>query len=277
MDYRTQQRRAGDFPPRRIAEYSPQKLLEVADDSKSGVTLIIFGGGASQAPGTNIKLAAEAEQSLRQVYDRGQPIPNIKRILIVSNPSGSTREENHLDKDDFSTSAKLVSQALAKLRVDEQKDTVVMGFSAGGNLALQLASKFEEDRQTTPNEASTNLVLIETTGTVKNSPSRMTFEFLIGDMLRNYKRYRAQKAEKSGAKAREDYRIGWATMDGVPTWRDIFREVMAPHARHQKYAQAFGLEKLADQKANLGILSQANAVEAMDKIKGRLIVMRSLW
>jgi len=90
-------------------------------------------------------------------------------------------------------------------------------------------------------------------------------------MLRNYKRYRAQKAEKSGAKAREDYRIGWATMDGVPTWRDIFREVMAPHARHQKYAQAFGLEKLADQKANLGILSQANAVEAMDKIKGHVL------
>jgi len=262
----------------RIAEYSPTKLLEVADQTAPGITLIIFGGGASQAPGTNVKLAVEAEKSLRQLYDQGQSIPNIKRILVVSNPSGAPKEKQHLDQDNLSTSAQLVNSALTQLRIDDQKGTIVMGFSAGGNLAIEYASLIEKQKVDNhrQNPAQTDLVLIEPTGTVENNPGRMGYEFLIGDMMRNFNNYRSQGLgiRESWARAKQDYRVGWATLDGVPSWKAIAKEIFAPHARHEKYAQAFGLEKLAPQAANLGILSQANASQAIENIKGNVLTVQ---
>lgn len=262
-----------------IAEYIPHKLIEQNKSKGLQKTLIIFGGGASPGLGTNIKLAPLIEEALIKQLKNG-PVPNISKILIAPNPSGAPKDKSLEDKDDLSMSAELIREGLGKMGVTFANDTILMGYSAGGNLALHLAALFDKERKDKEEidqekQGSTDLILIEATGTMEYSKKRMAWEFVIGDSLKNFRNYlQYMDVFEALAKAREDYRIGWASRDGVPSWGRIVKEIIFAHPEIRLLIKQSNIENKANMAANLGILGAFNTKKITDDITGNVLMVR---
>ncbi len=188
------------------------------ETQRKKVTMIYLGGGDSDGL-ANMSIGAhirDAQQALStnetNPLESAKPKWDISGVLGVSLPVGAPRTQETPDKDTVKTSAKIIEKAIRHAIEDgtiKMEDHIVlMGFSNGGGIAIELAKLMKDKLE--------QLILVEP-GSMTDQPNiKMNF------ILSGFRASGAQ-ARKEGLgpkdtvkKMANDMRIHWTQPYGAP-------------------------------------------------------------
>lgn len=191
---------------------------ESTTSDRENVTMIYLGGGdsdglANTSIGAHIR---DAQNTIREVEEKFPASKNskwdISTVLGVSLPVGAPRTEQLVDKEDVKTSAEIIyraiTQAVAEKSIRLENKVILMGFSNGGAIAIELG-KFMGDK-------IQQLVLVEPAAMTKQPNLKLNFG------LSAFRAYGADARDqglnlKDTAKyVAENTRLHWTQADGAP-------------------------------------------------------------
>ncbi len=206
---------------------------EAPEPDRPKATLFFLGGGDSTALANTGQAAfiRDAEASLRS---KGKNKWDIANFVAMSHPSGAPRSERIVDQTDMKMSAKIIFQGIQEaIRVGNmkpQENIILMGASAGGAVAIELAVLMKEAGMNLQ-----QLILVEPAA-ISEQPKIMK-NFMTSGMRAALHRTKEQKLGiVDTAKAiREEILVSMTQPEGAPpSLRSLIRTLLAPG--NKKYA-----------------------------------------
>jgi hypothetical protein len=295
-----------------LSQLTPTELqnkIKEKEQHQPPVTLIIYGGGASPASGTNLKIGEEIQKQLIKQIDNGAIVPNITNILSVSHLSGAIRDEGLDNEQNLSLSARAGREAIRKLKEHDQdiqieENKIFMGFSMGSGLALESALLAEEEKtQMGDKDRRTDAICLETAGIFDQNSQKMLYHFMISNFIGAFRSYWQEKKHGSDKKRtiRESMRLAkealsstihevntsWVIHDRMATIGLIIKDMLAPQSWYKDLKSLDQIKKPAKIRPDTAIANSNNwqdhlawidnSREDMDrsrKLKGHILFLQ---
>lgn len=230
-------------------------------------TIIYIGGGDSDALAST-GIVGYIRDAQRESLEKS---PNARwyarNVVTVSHPMGAPRTQGDVAATSMKLSAEIVRAAIMQAIADNSisaKNIILMGSSAGGALATELAALLGDQCK--------QLILEEPAAMGNhNRYKTMILNFGLSGLRGAYldKRRHGMNRREAIRFALDDTRLSWTRPEGAPeNWKELWKSLRPHQSNYASLGAIFGLKSsVTSHGLSTKALGNDTTAEARDKIK----------
>lgn len=247
--------------------HAPKGTVEADRQLPQAATIIYIGGGDSDALAST-GIVGYIRDAQRESLEKS---PNARwyarNVVTVSHPMGAPRTQGDVAATSMKLSAEIVRAAIMQAIADNSisaKNIILMGSSAGGALATELAALLGDQCK--------QLILEEPAGMGShNKYKTMILNFGLSGLRGAYLDQRRHGINRREAIrfALDDTRLSWTRPEGAPeNWRQLWKSLRQHQSNYASLGAIFGLKSsVTSHGLSTKALGKDTTSQARDKIK----------
>jgi len=250
-------------------------LQKETEDGES-ISYLFIGGGVSDSGGNSGVAFGRIADAIENQYG----LPKSYNMIAMSHIAGSARRAKPQDGKEkayetFAENAEILEKALNVPELNCQGKIVLIGYSAGGKQAIELAARLGD---------RVKLLILADSAGVANHPD-LGFQISMGTMADGYRKYRKKGYSRILAvhHAISDAGRTWVTPDGPASSLIKFAREWTPHAPQRlltgKLADTYMIprDERAKISADMEEISKETPIDTRKNIKASIIFAPILY